>query len=89
MNSTNIGIQWSEAQDLLVKALKHTEYYQWNSLLLIKINLCDPAVEPSDEDLASLMDCVAIEAVKRNEQATRMLSDEIDREIAKNLGRMP
>ena len=53
-----------------------------------KINLCDPAQEPSDEDLARLMDCVAQEAVKRNEKAARVLSNEIDREIANALGRM-
>jgi len=48
-----------------------------------KINLCDPAQEPSDEDLAQLMDCVALEAAKRNENAARSLRAEIEHEISK------
>jgi plasmid stabilization system protein ParE len=51
------------------------------------VNLCDPTQEPSDNALAHIMDCVAREAAKRNEQAAKALNDEIDREIDNVLGR--
>lgn len=54
-----------------------------------KVDLCDPAQEPSDEDLERLMDCVALEATKRKEKAARSLNAEIDREIAKTIDRLP
>jgi len=53
-----------------------------------KINLCDPSLEPSDEALARMMDCVAQEANKSNEKAAQMLNTEIDREIAKAIKRI-
>ena len=57
-------------------------------LVFRKCNLCDPAQEPSDQELGQLMECVAQEAIRRNEEAARVLNDEIDREIAKIPGRL-
>jgi len=53
-----------------------------------KCNLCDPAQEPSDKELGQLMECVAREVIRRNEEAARVLNADIDREIAKRLGRL-
>ena len=62
--------------------------YVKSGTIINKINLCDPAQEPSDEDLARLMGCVAYEATIRSEKAAQALSAEIDHEVAKALGRI-
>lgn len=69
-------------------ARKATQDETMQGTNLKKIDLCDPTQEPSDEDLARLMDCVALEALKRSENAAKALSTDIDREIAETLGRM-
>jgi hypothetical protein len=50
--------------------------------IVTTINLCDATQEPSDTDLDRLMDCVALEEIKRSEQAARSLNATIDHEIA-------
>ena len=53
-----------------------------------KVNLCDPALEPSDEDLARLTAGIAQEAAKLNGQVASALHAEIEREIAIIHGRL-
>jgi len=53
-----------------------------------ELNLCDPEQEPSDEDLARLMESFIQEVNKRGNKIAHLLSVEIDNEIINTYGRM-
>lgn len=49
-----------------------------------RVDLFDPAREPSDDELESLMDSAIKTAIKNNQKGEKLLKDKLDLEMAQS-----